>query len=728
MPTLLAPRVSAPLSECSQSIQVKGQVPGSTVFVAAGNEIVATGVSLFSEVTLLLLPTATLKAGQHVTATQVLGSDESDVSPEPVIVQAKPASVGPVVFDSTIYECGSCAAVSGAIPGATVEVHATTGPHPGLRGSKTAAGGSAVVSIDPAAVQGDHFYGVQVACGDAGPHTPMQDLLSHTLLEKLSPPTIKTPLYACQQFVGLQDLFPGATVHLHRSEGDDIQACIPFHTGRIFGIKPLIEGETLRAEQVFARCHAGSKSSEPVKVEPADKLPAPVVIGGLALCKGTKSITITNLKAGATVRIFVDGKEIGQAGAPTDAQFPFPVPPLDGSEVTAQQGLCDHWSQVSKPVKVFSGNPAKAPAIPGPLYECAGVVRVNAARGSWVTVFSKMLGAPIGQGFAPVRDQADVLVSPLLLRGDDVTATVQACGDESVSSKALSVRASPAVSAPQVAPNPVTHSVGVKVTHAIPGAYVEIFINEFWRGGKYVAAEQDSVPISGELVTGDIVAARQRLCARVSQLSGNETVVPPPPVARFAANPTSGDAPLTVAFTNHSTGAITGYEWYFDSKGNDVPPPDSSDKNPGPQEYKAGTHTVVLNVLGPGGNSSVKHQIEVSEPQPSPPIFPGYSEVEINNCYATAQLSIWVRDETAGTDWEHLKIIDPQGDNSGMCPADEPGFSMELQNASFYHFKAVVLEGDCEDKPDAAPECTNDLVVVGQEGGGILKKSFGTGS
>ena len=41
------------------------------------------------------------------------------------------------------------------------------------------------------------------------------------------------------------------------------------------------------------------------------------------------------------------------------------------------------------------------------------------------------------------------------------------------------------------------------------------------------------------------------------------TVTPPPPEADFSGTPTSGTAPLTVAFTDESTGAPTGWAWFF---------------------------------------------------------------------------------------------------------------------------------------------------------------------
>ncbi len=70
------------------------------------------------------------------------------------------------------------------------------------------------------------------------------------------------------------------------------------------------------------------------------------------------------------------------------------------------------------------------------------------------------------------------------------------------------------------------------------------------------------------------------------------------PTAAFSATPLSGAAPLTVAFTDASTGAVTGYAWDFDNNG----VVDSTDKNPTFTYAAAGSYTVNLTVTGPGGS------------------------------------------------------------------------------------------------------------------------------
>ena len=73
---------------------------------------------------------------------------------------------------------------------------------------------------------------------------------------------------------------------------------------------------------------------------------------------------------------------------------------------------------------------------------------------------------------------------------------------------------------------------------------------------------------------------------------------PPPVVADFTGSPTSGVAPLTVSFTNLSTGA-TSYSWDFgDTQTSTVVTPGNTYTN-------AGSYTVTLTANGAGGTNTL---------------------------------------------------------------------------------------------------------------------------
>jgi PKD repeat protein len=100
---------------------------------------------------------------------------------------------------------------------------------------------------------------------------------------------------------------------------------------------------------------------------------------------------------------------------------------------------------------------------------------------------------------------------------------------------------------------------------------------------------------------------------------GSFTVTEPlvSPVADFIADPASGVEPLTVAFTDLSTGDITGYAWDFENDG----VVDSTEQNPGHIYPLAGTYTVNLTVTGPGGSDDevkVDYITVTAAPVPAP--------------------------------------------------------------------------------------------------------------
>jgi PKD repeat protein len=92
------------------------------------------------------------------------------------------------------------------------------------------------------------------------------------------------------------------------------------------------------------------------------------------------------------------------------------------------------------------------------------------------------------------------------------------------------------------------------------------------------------------------------------------TVNDPPPVAVFTATPLSGIAPLTVNFTDLSTGPIDTWSWDFDNDGT----PDSTEQNPSFTYNAVGTYAVSLTVTGPGGSDTVTQSgyITVADPPP----------------------------------------------------------------------------------------------------------------
>ena len=96
----------------------------------------------------------------------------------------------------------------------------------------------------------------------------------------------------------------------------------------------------------------------------------------------------------------------------------------------------------------------------------------------------------------------------------------------------------------------------------------------------------DGVPGNGDATDQDFALL----------VTNGSTVGTGAPVSAFSASPTSGTAPLVVAFTDQSTGSVTSWTWSFGDGGS------SSAQNPSHTYNGAGTYSVSLIASGPGGN------------------------------------------------------------------------------------------------------------------------------
>lgn len=114
-----------------------------------------------------------------------------------------------------------------------------------------------------------------------------------------------------------------------------------------------------------------------------------------------------------------------------------------------------------------------------------------------------------------------------------------------------------------------------------------------------------------------------------------------PPVADFVADPDKGCAPLTVIFTNMTTGTKTGYQWQFPG-GN---PTASSQQDPVVVYNNPGTYTVILTANGPGGaNTMTKTKYIVVRGVPTAAFntnIDPYNKVKFNNTSIDGDEYVW---------------------------------------------------------------------------------------
>ena len=111
------------------------------------------------------------------------------------------------------------------------------------------------------------------------------------------------------------------------------------------------------------------------------------------------------------------------------------------------------------------------------------------------------------------------------------------------------------------------------------------------------------------------------------------------PVASFTAFPRSGSTPLTVGFTDHSSGTITSREWDFGDGSV------SNESSPVHMYTNPGTYVVSLTVTGPDGS--------VTQQMPDPitvtgSIEPPNAGIIVNTSSGTAPLSVQFHDNSTG--------------------------------------------------------------------------------
>ena len=135
---------------------------------------------------------------------------------------------------------------------------------------------------------------------------------------------------------------------------------------------------------------------------------------------------------------------------------------------------------------------------------------------------------------------------------------------------------------------------------------------------------------------------------------------PPAPVADFTLTPGTGEAPLTVAFANGSSGDVSGYSWDFGDGGT------STAANPSHTYTVAGTYTVTLTATGPGGSDTATCSgcVTVQNPPPPPAPVAGFA---LSPSVGEAPLLVAFTDESTGEIDGHAWDF---GDGNGSSAAN----------------------------------------------------------
>ncbi|WP_226990689.1 PKD domain-containing protein [Methanosarcina acetivorans] len=170
-------------------------------------------------------------------------------------------------------------------------------------------------------------------------------------------------------------------------------------------------------------------------------------------------------------------------------------------------------------------------------------------------------------------------------------------------------------------------------------------------------------------------------------VSESSTPGEPEPVAAFIANVTSGTAPLTVNFTDQSTGSPTSWEWDFDNDGN----VDSTEQNPVHTYTAAGNYTVSLTVTNAEGSDSEVKADYITVSEASTPVEPEpVAAFTADVTSGTAPLTVNFTDQSTGSPtawaWDF--------DNDGNVDSTEQNPSYTYNDAGSYTVNLTVTNAE----------------------------------
>ncbi|HKV41922.1 MAG TPA: hypothetical protein VJX67_22150, partial [Blastocatellia bacterium] len=433
--------------------------------------------------------------------------ETSQPSPSPIQIQAAPATIGGVACASHIYECGQALSFLGAVPGAMIEV-SVAGQ---VRGQRVSSDGTAKISLSTPSRSTDTLTVTQTACGRTGPAValPQPDSPPLTAQGLLPAPLISGPVYACQQGISIAGVVDGALVSLIETPGSTTEGLFATSTEMLL-TKQLGSGGSISVMQTMpVGCQIQGTVSQELPINPT--VPPPTILG--PLFAGDVYVGLANLIPGARIELLQGDVSLGTGTCSSSSQY-FAVPGLIRKQfIEATQSLCSNTSARSHRVRVKPAAVPGQPAVQAKLFQCGQSVGVsNLTPGALVSVYSAILGAPIGLAYA-TGTQMDIRIAPLLAVGDQIYAVQERAGRFSPRSVPAAVEPLPNQGAPAVVAPVGAGSSSVFVQNLVAGARVDVYVNDVFRGTATATGLGVEVQLSPPLLNiGDLVSVRESTC------------------------------------------------------------------------------------------------------------------------------------------------------------------------------------------------------------------------
>jgi hypothetical protein len=517
---LVAPKIVGNLSILSSKVRVRNQLPGAILTVYQGGVALSPTFVASAGDQVFDFGARPFLAGRDITVRQQVGSEISADGPA-TRVQSAPLGVTLSAefargVDHVI--CAKVMAITGGVSGTTVRIESRVGTNAwALKGSAEILDTEwTPVPLTTAIVPAELFRLTVVA---PVPGYSSRIVLGPASLPLATPskaPTIVPDVRSCQTSIFLENCVLGSQLEFFR--GGTSVGSVQTKFSRQWITLPggaVTTGEQLEVRQSFPTCQTTPVSSGTATVIAGPLLP-PLLYG--PICANATSVHVSGLVKDARVRVWVGGViwAEGTAASETDDLF-LPAIPAS-SNVYVTQGLCSPvaWSAPSNTVTSGATSGAlPVPAIPGSLYECGGVVRVdNLEIGSTVKVYSGQLKGELGAIVGVQSTSVDVPVAPTLLSGDKVYAIAYGCSATPARTAMPDaiVQAAPAMPQPGFSEPPEISTNYVKVKDILPGATVEVLVGNQRVALERVGANTATIEFDRLLAQDSQVEIRQSLC------------------------------------------------------------------------------------------------------------------------------------------------------------------------------------------------------------------------
>lgn len=509
---ILKPIIIEPIFECAKSIKVCSVEKGYKVSLWSDkdprNKILEKEVD--SDILILDLAGRNLIAGEKLKVI-VESKRRGRVSSDYTEVYKIPNPLPTPLYTDPLYIGAECIYIWNVIPFSTVRAWNGTELLAEVESNDTF-----LLLFLKRALEGTDNVNIDIEiCGNTistKPTNPINPTGSGEYAEKIWPPKVLEPLFNCQRTADLTNLIPGSKFEILADEQKVRELCSPRHADGFILSQILKETQDLKANQEILGLNA---ESNPVKVKKRAALNIPLIHE--PVYEGEEIIYISNVEYSATLEIQVSGTTIAEVDYTGGNQFNLDKLKKD-QIIQVRQTICgipSNWAKVTvheRPRRIRL-NP---PKIKNPLYHCVEFVKIeDRFPGSVVNLFAD--GTFIGRGKADL-----IQVFPLLSQNQNITAS-QTVGDiKSGLSPPVIVENVPDLPTPKIEEPVETCDSYVKLSNLLPGATVNLFLNNLIIGSSVPTDTSTIVPLGGiKLWPGAEIHASQSLCMKKS---GDHTI------------------------------------------------------------------------------------------------------------------------------------------------------------------------------------------------------------